>query len=72
MIRVHIEVEARFRRKLLDALGAKPTGVFLLANNKMRNNPYQTELVGIVAFKQQAPDFTRLNQRTTDFWTKLT
>jgi hypothetical protein len=32
--------------KLLDALGAEPAGVFLFANNKMRNNPDQIELGG--------------------------
>jgi hypothetical protein len=47
-------------------------GVFLFANNKMRNNPDQIELVEVVAFVQQQPNFTRLNQTTTDFWTKLT
>jgi len=47
MIRVHIDVVVRFRPKLLDALGAKPAGVFLFANNKMCNNPYQIELVGL-------------------------
>jgi hypothetical protein len=72
MIRVHIDVVVRFRPKLLDALGAKPAGVFLFANNKMRDNPDQIDFVGVVAFVQQEPNFTRLNQRTTDFWTKLT
>jgi len=71
MIRVHIDVVVRFRPKLLDALGAKPAGVFLLANNKMRNNPYQTEVARVVAYVQQEPNFTKLNQRATDFWTKL-
>jgi hypothetical protein len=39
MIRVHIDVGSSFRPILLDALGANPVGVFLFANNKMRNNP---------------------------------
>ena len=67
MICVHIDVEARLRPKLVDALGAKPAGVFLFANNKMRNNPYQTELAGVVVFVHQEPDFVLLNQSTTTF-----
>ena len=46
MIRVHIDVGSSFRPILLDALGANPVGVFLFANNKMRNNPDQIELGG--------------------------
>ena len=72
MICVHIDVEVRFRPKLVDALGAKPASVCLFANNKMRNNPYQTELAGVGVFGQQEPNFVLLNQSTTDVWTKLT
>ena len=70
MIRVHIEVEARFRPILVDALGANPAGVFLFANNKMRDNPYQTELVGVVAFVQQARKFRETKSKNNRFLDK--
>jgi hypothetical protein len=47
MISVHIDLAVRFRPKLPDALGANPAGVFLFANNEIRNNRYQIELVGL-------------------------
>ena len=48
----------------------QPASVFLFTNNKMRNNP-NLNLRRAVAFVQQEPNFTRMNQDTTYFWTKL-
>jgi hypothetical protein len=39
-----------------------PAGVFLFANNKMRDNPDQIELVGIVPFMQQRSNFVLLSK----------